>query len=333
MAADGTREVRLVVRNMTFYLEGAGAANPTLRLRAGGDLSRLVLRNEDRGMKHDLIGAGAGMRRRRSSQASARRSRCRSRRPREALARRTHCTPHEETMRGNDNRRMKPPTARLARDAGIESAATSAASFTPSPIATTSSPACCRTGRIGAGSGGSSTWPAPVRHGALDLACGTGDIAFGLAARGARVAGLDITPRMLQLRAREAAAGARPCLRRRRHDGAAVPDARSISSRRATASATCRIEPRSPRSAACCARAGGSCRSTSTGRRTRSSAASTWATSRWSAPRSAGRCTAIPTPTATSRVDPALSRRPGVAAMLARAGFARLPGHSPAWVG
>ena len=34
---------------------------------------------------------------------------------------------------------------------------------------------------------------------ALDLACGTGDIAFALAARGARVTGLDITLRMLEL--------------------------------------------------------------------------------------------------------------------------------------
>jgi demethylmenaquinone methyltransferase / 2-methoxy-6-polyprenyl-1,4-benzoquinol methylase len=34
---------------------------------------------------------------------------------------------------------------------------------------------------------------------ALDLACGTGDIAIALAARGANVVGLDITPRMLQL--------------------------------------------------------------------------------------------------------------------------------------
>lgn len=34
---------------------------------------------------------------------------------------------------------------------------------------------------------------------ALDLAAGTGDIAFALAARGARVAALDITPRMLQI--------------------------------------------------------------------------------------------------------------------------------------
>lgn len=44
---------------------------------------------------------------------------------------------------------------------------------------------------------------ARVRRGerALDLACGTGDIAFAAAAKGARVVGLDITPRMLQLAA------------------------------------------------------------------------------------------------------------------------------------
>ena len=34
---------------------------------------------------------------------------------------------------------------------------------------------------------------------ALDLATGTGDIAFAMAARGARVAGLDLTPRMIEL--------------------------------------------------------------------------------------------------------------------------------------
>ena len=38
---------------------------------------------------------------------------------------------------------------------------------------------------------------------ALDLACGTGDIAFALAARGARVTGLDVTLRMLQLAQRK----------------------------------------------------------------------------------------------------------------------------------
>lgn len=35
----------------------------------------------------------------------------------------------------------------------------------------------------------------------LDVACGTGDIAFAIAARGARVVGMDITPRMLELAA------------------------------------------------------------------------------------------------------------------------------------
>lgn len=43
---------------------------------------------------------------------------------------------------------------------------------------------------------------------ALDLACGTGDIAFHLASRGARVVGLDITPRMLELARRRPEASA-----------------------------------------------------------------------------------------------------------------------------
>jgi demethylmenaquinone methyltransferase/2-methoxy-6-polyprenyl-1,4-benzoquinol methylase len=38
---------------------------------------------------------------------------------------------------------------------------------------------------------------------ALDLACGTGDIAFELASRGARVTGLDLTLRMLELAGRK----------------------------------------------------------------------------------------------------------------------------------
>ncbi len=41
---------------------------------------------------------------------------------------------------------------------------------------------------------------------ALDLACGTGDLAFAAAAQGARVVGLDITHRMLQLAAKKSSA-------------------------------------------------------------------------------------------------------------------------------
>jgi ubiquinone/menaquinone biosynthesis methyltransferase len=44
---------------------------------------------------------------------------------------------------------------------------------------------------------------------ALDLAAGTGDIAFGLAANGARVVALDITHRMLQLAANKPASSGR----------------------------------------------------------------------------------------------------------------------------
>ena len=47
------REIRVVVRDMNFYLDGQSEENPTLRLRAG-ETVRVVLRNEDEGMKHDF---------------------------------------------------------------------------------------------------------------------------------------------------------------------------------------------------------------------------------------------------------------------------------------
>jgi plastocyanin len=49
----GPREIRIVARDMTFYLEGQTDPNPTLRLRAGESV-RLVLRNDDPGMSHDF---------------------------------------------------------------------------------------------------------------------------------------------------------------------------------------------------------------------------------------------------------------------------------------
>src|SRR6185295_14332501 len=49
----GPREIRIVVRDMTFYLEGGTDPNPTLHLRAG-ETVRLVLKNEDEGMTHDF---------------------------------------------------------------------------------------------------------------------------------------------------------------------------------------------------------------------------------------------------------------------------------------
>ena len=51
--ADRVREVRLVVRDMTFYLEGDEQPNPTLKFRAG-ERVKVVLRNQDEGMEHDF---------------------------------------------------------------------------------------------------------------------------------------------------------------------------------------------------------------------------------------------------------------------------------------
>jgi plastocyanin len=48
------RELRLVARDMTFYVEGQDAPNPTLRFKAGERI-KLVLRNTDRGMSHDFV--------------------------------------------------------------------------------------------------------------------------------------------------------------------------------------------------------------------------------------------------------------------------------------
>ena len=55
--SDPIREVRLVTRDMTFYLEGSDQANPTLTFRAGEQV-RIVFRNEDAGMDHDFAVPG-----------------------------------------------------------------------------------------------------------------------------------------------------------------------------------------------------------------------------------------------------------------------------------
>jgi plastocyanin len=49
----GPREIRIVARDMAFFVDGDDAANPTLRLKAGEQV-RLVLRNEDAGLTHDF---------------------------------------------------------------------------------------------------------------------------------------------------------------------------------------------------------------------------------------------------------------------------------------
>jgi plastocyanin len=54
LSSTSTREVTLVARNMAFYLDGdRTAANPTIEVKAG-ERVRVVLRNEDRGLRHDF---------------------------------------------------------------------------------------------------------------------------------------------------------------------------------------------------------------------------------------------------------------------------------------
>jgi plastocyanin len=91
------REIRLVARGMTFYLDGAGEANPTLRLHAG-ETVRLVLRNEDRGMKHDFTvpewDAATPL------VAAMRDGSVVVTAPARGTRAGYYCTPHQETMKG-----------------------------------------------------------------------------------------------------------------------------------------------------------------------------------------------------------------------------------------
>jgi len=92
-----SRELRIVVRNMTYYLEGSAEANPTLRLHAG-ETVRLVVRNEDRGMKHDFTipdwDAATPL------VAGQREGSVVITAPSRGARADYHCTPHAETMRG-----------------------------------------------------------------------------------------------------------------------------------------------------------------------------------------------------------------------------------------
>lgn len=51
--ADDVREIRVVVRDMSFYVDGGTEPNPAITVRAG-ERVRIRLRNEDAGMRHDF---------------------------------------------------------------------------------------------------------------------------------------------------------------------------------------------------------------------------------------------------------------------------------------
>lgn len=60
LGAAEPREVRLVARDMAYYLPGGTTPNPTLRF-APGERVRVVLVNEDPGMAHDVLAPGLGL--------------------------------------------------------------------------------------------------------------------------------------------------------------------------------------------------------------------------------------------------------------------------------
>jgi hypothetical protein len=93
------REVRVVARDMTYYVDGQQAANPTLRLKAGERI-RLVLRNEDGGMTHDFVIKDWNVATKtldEKGQEDAVVFRVPNRRSTAAY----QCTPHSEMMRGS----------------------------------------------------------------------------------------------------------------------------------------------------------------------------------------------------------------------------------------
>jgi hypothetical protein len=53
-AREDAREIHLVAKDMTFYVAGQDAPNPTIHARPGERL-RIVLNNTDVGMSHDFV--------------------------------------------------------------------------------------------------------------------------------------------------------------------------------------------------------------------------------------------------------------------------------------
>lgn len=93
----GAREIRIVARDMTFYLEGQSDPNPTLHLRAG-ETVRLVLRNDDPGMTHDfaILDWKAATKRIEGGEESAVTFRV----PDHASSQTYKCRPHSRMMQG-----------------------------------------------------------------------------------------------------------------------------------------------------------------------------------------------------------------------------------------
>jgi plastocyanin len=92
------REIRIVAREMAFFVEGGADPNPTLRVKAG-ERVRLVLRNEDAGMTHDLA-IGAWKVATPTLTAKGQEAAVEFRVPESRGTTPYQCTPHAQMMRG-----------------------------------------------------------------------------------------------------------------------------------------------------------------------------------------------------------------------------------------
>jgi plastocyanin len=96
-SSDGVREIHLVARDMTYYVDGRRESNPTLRVARGKHV-RIRLTNNDPGMSHDFSirawkkGSGLTVHREEAVVEFTA--------PREAGETTYACTPHGEMMRG-----------------------------------------------------------------------------------------------------------------------------------------------------------------------------------------------------------------------------------------
>jgi plastocyanin len=92
-----TREIVLVARDMTFYLEGSDVPNPTLVVRAGEEV-RVTVRNEERGVVHAFGVTSLAASLDRIQPGSTERLSFRA--PDEAGRYEYVCAPHAQMMRG-----------------------------------------------------------------------------------------------------------------------------------------------------------------------------------------------------------------------------------------
>jgi hypothetical protein len=93
------REIRLVARNMTYYVEGATDPNPILHLRRGEQV-RIVLTNNDPGMIHDFGIDALRIRTRLIDDKSNGNGTVLFTAPDTPLEATYSCTPHTQMMRG-----------------------------------------------------------------------------------------------------------------------------------------------------------------------------------------------------------------------------------------